>query len=169
MAACAKRGHSAIGCGYLICKKVGRDGQSARRDVKARIFVGAAALAPVCCCLYCNPEAPGREVSVCYAAKTERLQLFVRLRQPAEGVGVHPERDRQHQTVIIKLTNKAIHFFIGNPPLVGWNRRFQYRLDCLYYKKIETSVEVSICHAVVMRGFIVGGKVLFYSLRTSRG
>ena len=73
-------------------------------------------------------------------------------------MGVHPKRDRQHQTIIIKLTNKAIHFFIGNPPLVGWNRCFQYRLDCLYYKKIETSVEVSICHAVVMRGFIVGEK-----------
>lgn len=73
-------------------------------------------------------------------------------------MGVHPKRDRQHQTIIIKLTNKAIHFFIGNPPLVGWNRRFQYRLDCLYYKKIETSAEVSICHAVVMRGFIVGEK-----------
>ena len=73
-------------------------------------------------------------------------------------MGVHPKRDRQHQTVIIKLTNKAIHFFIGNPPLVGWNRRFQYRLDCLYYKKIETSAEISICHAVVMRSFIVGEK-----------
>ena len=70
-------------------------------------------------------------------------------------MGIHPERDRQHQTIIIKLTNKAIHFFIGNPPLVGWNRRFQYRLDCLYYKKIETSAEVSICHAVVRGGFMV--------------
>mgnify|MGYP007127986648 CR=1 FL=1 len=83
-------------------------------------------------------------------------------------MGIHPERDRQHQTIIIKLTNKAIHFFIGNPPLVGWNRCFQYRLDCLYYKKIETSAEVSICHAVVMRGFIVGEKFCLIEVEQAR-